>query len=133
MSAGHVIIATREPNEIVVLDTIRSMGLELEIIFNKGAVMILPSGVNKATGLDAGLKELGFSAETCVGAGDAENDHAFLSFCGFGAAVANALPMLKGRADLVTTASHGAGVAELIERLLTDDLASAAPASWRRV
>ena len=48
------------------------------MIFNKGAVMILPSGVNKATGLAAALEELGLSPHNVVGVGDAENDHAFL-------------------------------------------------------
>jgi hypothetical protein len=37
-------------------------------------------------------------------------------------AVDNALPTLKERADLVTRGDHGAGVVELIERLIADDL-----------
>ena len=58
---------------------IRDLGLELDVIFNKGAVMILPAGVNKGTGLEAALKELQLSAHNVVGVGDAENDHAFFS------------------------------------------------------
>ena len=61
------------------LEAIRDLGLELQVIFNKGAVMVLPSGVNKATGLDAALDELGLSPHNVVGVGDAENDHAFLA------------------------------------------------------
>src|SRR5690606_40149515 len=53
--------------------------------------------------------------------GDAENDHAFMSACGASAAVANALPTLKAEADHVLAASHGAGVEELIERMIADD------------
>src|SRR3954469_19960775 len=49
LSVGRVIVATWEPNETVVLETIRELGLELQIIFNKGAVMVLPAGVNKGT------------------------------------------------------------------------------------
>jgi hypothetical protein len=41
--------------------------------------------------------------------------------------VANALPTLKSAADIVTAADHGAGVVELIEELLRDDLASREP------
>jgi hypothetical protein len=37
-------------------------------------------------------------------------------------AVANALPVIKERADLVTQGAHGAGVIELAERLVADDL-----------
>ncbi|TIM24813.1 MAG: phosphoglycolate phosphatase, partial [Mesorhizobium sp.] len=51
LSMGRSVVATREPNETIVLEVIKDLGLELEIIFNKGAVMVLPSGVNKATGL----------------------------------------------------------------------------------
>jgi HAD superfamily hydrolase (TIGR01484 family) len=123
LSVGHSIVATWQPNETVVLDTIRDLGLELQVIFNKGAVMILPSGTNKATGLDAALLELGLSAHNCVGVGDAENDHAFLRLCECGVAVANALPLVQERADWVTPARNGDGVVQLIDKLIAGDLA----------
>ena len=88
------------------------------MIFNKGAVMVLPSGVNKASGLACALEELSIEAADVAGVGDAENDHALLEMCGVGAAVANALPSLKEHADLVLTGRHGAGVTQLIERIL---------------
>jgi HAD superfamily hydrolase (TIGR01484 family) len=122
ISVGKVIVATREPHEGVVLDVIRALGLELHVIFNKGAVMVLPSGLNKATGLAAALDELGLSPHNVVGVGDAENDLAFLELCEVSAAVANALPALKERVDLVMAGRHGAGVVELIDRLIADDL-----------
>lgn len=121
-AAGRGVVATWEPHEDAVLRAIHDLGLELQIIFNKGAVMVLPSGVNKATGLKAALGELGASPERTVGIGDAENDHALLEICGYRVAVANALPSLKEEADLVTTGRHGAGVVELIDKLLQDEL-----------
>ena len=127
LSIGHSIVATWEPNEKIVLETIQKLGLELQIIFNKGAVMVLPPGVNKATGLAAALSELQLSPHNVVGAGDAENDHAFLRVCGCAAAVANALPMLKEKADLVTKGARGAGVVELMERIIKEDTAIVAP------
>ena len=126
MSIGHVVIATWRPHETVVLQCIRDLGLEMQVIFNKDAVMVLPSGVNKASGLAAALKKLGLSQHNAVAVGDAENDHAFLSACEFGCAVENALPALKERADLVTKGNHGKGVVELIDALVADDLASCA-------
>jgi hydroxymethylpyrimidine pyrophosphatase-like HAD family hydrolase len=122
LAVGRTILATWTPHEATVLETIRQLGLEHQVIFNKGAVMVLPSGVNKATGLEVALLELGLSARNVAGIGDAENDHAFLSACECGVAVANALPLLKERADFVTTADHGAGVVELVTRLVEDDL-----------
>jgi hydroxymethylpyrimidine pyrophosphatase-like HAD family hydrolase len=127
VALGHVIVATWQPHETVVLDEIRRLGLELQVIFNKGAVMVLPSGVNKATGLSAALRDLGLSPHNTVGVGDAENDHAFLALCECGVAVANALPMLKERADLVTVGDHGDGVVELIDAIVTSDLGAVAP------
>jgi len=122
LSIGHAIVATVEPHEKTALELIKEMGLELHVIFNKGSVMILPSGVNKATGLKAGLRQIGLSLENTVGVGDAENDHAFLEICACGVAVANALPSLKAHADFVTNGARGAGVTELIERVLENDL-----------
>ena len=58
--------------------TIRDLGLEIQVIFNKGAVMVLPASVNKASGPQAALAELGLSARNVVAIGDAENDHALL-------------------------------------------------------
>jgi HAD superfamily hydrolase (TIGR01484 family) len=126
VSVGRCIVATWQPHEKVVLETIRDLGLELQVIFNKGAVMVLPGGMNKAAGLKAALEELGISIHNTVGVGDAENDHAFLSICEMSAAVSNALPAVKDTADLVLKADHGAGVTELIRELLADDLASRA-------
>src|SRR6188768_706666 len=127
MSVGRCIVATWEPFERQVLDSIRDLGLELQVIFNKGAVMVLPSGVNKASGLNAALAELNISAHNAVAVGDAENDHAMLSLCECSAAVANALPSVKDKVDIDLTQDHGAGVRELIARMLDDDLAQHAP------
>ena len=124
---GNVIVATHEPYEKIALDVIRDLGLEYQLIFNKGAVMILPSGLNKATGLVAALNELNLSPHNAVGIGDAENDHAFLSQCECAVAVANALPMLMERADYVTQGSHGAGAIELADKLVDSDLIELEP------
>jgi len=72
LSVGRSIVATWEPNEKVVLDTIRDLGLELQIVFNKGAVMVLPAGINKASGLATALARLQLSPLNVVGIGDAE-------------------------------------------------------------
>ncbi|MBZ9682436.1 MULTISPECIES: HAD-IIB family hydrolase [unclassified Mesorhizobium] len=121
LSVGRSIVATWEPHQATVLEVIKKMGLELEIIFNKGAVMILPSGVNKATGLAAALEDLHLSPHNVVGIGDAENDHAFLKACGCSVAVDNAIPAVKSTADLVTRGARGKGVEELIAKLIKSD------------
>jgi phosphoglycolate phosphatase (TIGR01487 family) len=127
VSVGRSIVATWEPHEGAVLDAIRELGLELQITFNKGAVMVLPAGINKASGLKAALDDLGLSAHNVAAVGDAENDHAFMQASGFAVAVANALPAIKEEADLVTAEARGAGVTELIGRLLEEDVDAFAP------
>ena len=122
VSMGHVIVATWKPHEIAVLETIRDLGLDLQVIFNKDAVMVLPAGVNKATGLTAVLKELEMDAHAVIGVGDAENDLAFLSMCGCAVAVDNALPIVKERADLSMPHNHGRGVEDLINMLLENKM-----------
>ena len=122
LSVGHSVVATVEPYEHQVLAVIRDLGLEWHVIFNKGAVMALPSDITKATGLAPALAALGVTPEQTVGIGDAENDQAFLRMCGVAAAVDNALPSVKAIAQVVTTGARGAGVVELLAMMLNGDL-----------
>ena len=120
LSLGRVIVATLEPNERLVREAIGA--LPLQVSCNKGAVMVLPAGVDKRTGLLAALDELSLSPRGAVAVGDAENDEPMLAASECGVAVANALRPLKERADFVTRGASGQGVQELIDRLLDDDL-----------
>jgi hydroxymethylpyrimidine pyrophosphatase-like HAD family hydrolase len=124
---GRVVVATLQPNEVTVIDVIRKLGLDLQVILNKGSVMVLPAWVDKATGLAAALEELALSPDGVVGVGDAENDLAFLAMCRCGVAVANALDAVRERADHVTQGADGAGVREVIESLITEDLRRECP------
>ncbi|MCU0524231.1 MAG: Cof-type HAD-IIB family hydrolase [Elainella sp. Prado103] len=119
-STGRVMVATWQPYEREVQALITQMQLELQVIMNKRAVMVLPTGIDKAYGLKAVLSELNLAPLQTVGVGDAENDSHLLELCGFSAAVANALPIVKAQADWVATYERGAGVVELIDRLLTE-------------
>ena len=132
LGVGDVIVGTWHPNENIVLDAIRELGLELQVIFNKGAVMVLPAGINKQSGLAAALSAMDISPHNVAGIGDAENDHALLNYCECAVAVANALPAVKAAVDIVTEGDHGAGVRELIDRILKDDLATWEPKVERR-
>jgi hydroxymethylpyrimidine pyrophosphatase-like HAD family hydrolase len=122
LSVGHTIVATFDAYEQEMLAAIRELGLRWDTIANKGSVMALPAGVTKATGLAHALEDLQIESARTVGVGDAENDEALLRACGFGVAVANALPSLKEMAHLVTTGARGTGVVELIDRMCIDDL-----------
>ena len=119
---GRSVVSTYEPHGPAVRDALARTGCDWHITMNNDAVMVLPPGVTKATGLAAALADLDVPTDRCVGVGDAENDLDLLRACGLGVAVANAIPAVKSMAGWVTTADRGAGVAELIDRMLADDL-----------
>ena len=117
-TAGNIIVATNDAYARDVQSVIRDLHLDLDIIFNKGSAMVLPAGVDKATGLRAGVQRIGVEISQVVGVGDAENDHSFLAACGLYVAVANALDSIKSDADIVTSQPSGRGVVELINHYL---------------
>jgi HAD superfamily hydrolase (TIGR01484 family) len=121
LSVGRVIVATVDPYGTEVQQAISELNLDLNIIPNKGSLMVLPNGVNKGFGLAAALNEFEIPSKAVVAVGDAENDHSLLREAGFSAAVANALPELKKTAHWTTPSGHGAGVRELIARILAED------------
>ena len=125
--AGKVVVASWAPHGPEVARVLHELALPLTVVPNKEAVMILPSGIDKRSGLAAALEALGASMQEAVAIGDAENDVAMLRGAGCGAAVANALPAVLEAADVVATRPRGAGVQEIVKRFLAGDL----PASGR--
>jgi len=118
LSVGEAVLATSRAHAGTAAEVIRELGLAFRVILNKRSAMVLPAAVHKGTGLSRAALELGIGLEEIVGVGDAENDQEFLALCGYAVAVANALPQVKRSADLVTNATHGAGVVELIDTVL---------------
>jgi hypothetical protein len=122
VAAGAVLVATTRAHEGEVKAALHDLGIERQVIFNKAALMLLPPGIDKGSGLEVALRELGLAAREVVGIGDGENDGALLARAGLAVAVATAVPSLKAAADVVTRGGAGAGVAEVIEAMLAGDL-----------
>ena len=121
IDVGKVIVDTRVPHHTAVLQAIQEMGLELQIVFNEDSVMVLPTGVNKASGMDHALRKLGLSPHEAIGIGNAQNDHSFLECCECAVAVANALPAIRELAAFTTAGEAGQGVEEVIDELIAND------------
>lgn len=121
LAVGRIVIAMLEPQLAIAEAVVRELGLAISPILNKGNLMLLPEGIDKASGLLAALPKLGLDAELTIGIGDAENDLCLLDACGLGVAVDNALPLLKAGADIVTLGARGTGVAEIVEAVLSAD------------
>jgi len=127
LDLGEAILATDASFAEAALAAIQETGVDRTPIFNKGALMLLPGGVTKGTGLAVALGALELSPHNMVGIGDAENDHAFLAMSECAVAVADAVPALRERADYVTRAPSAAGVEEFIEEHLLHDLVDLIP------
>ncbi len=118
LSTGYAITATSARHEKIVDAIIRQLKLDLKTTMNRDALMVLPTGIDKAFGLHAALQHFGIENEQVAGIGDAENDVPFLKMCGLSVAVANALPEVKAIADWITKEESSAGVTEALQRLM---------------
>jgi hydroxymethylpyrimidine pyrophosphatase-like HAD family hydrolase len=128
---GEVILACDAVHDAEVFEEIRRLDLDCQLIRNRAALMVVPAGVTKASGLGAGLRELGLSARSAIAIGDAENDLALLEACELGVAVANAVPVVKQRADMVLDRADGPGVAEFLEGPIVRGERFIHPDRWR--
>ena len=117
LKSGRIAVSTKE-DERRVREALARQNLDWEVIRNRRDLLILPRGINKATGLAAALANFKLKPESVAAVGDAENDCAMIEFCGLGAAVANAVDLLKNCADVVLRGRCDRGVIELIEGLL---------------
>lgn len=79
---------------------------------------MMPTGVNKATGLDRLLHHLNISPEACMAIGDNDNDREMLELVRYPAAVKSAKPGIRSLAKLET---------DTVEHLFEQILAGALP------
>jgi hydroxymethylpyrimidine pyrophosphatase-like HAD family hydrolase len=128
---GRVLMACDAKHADTVFEEADRLGIDHQLVRNRAALMVLPGGITKGTGLAAALGELGISRHSTIGVGDAENDHHLLAACELGVAVANAVEPLKRRADLVLDEPAGTGVAALLRSPLLQGNATLPPRHWR--
>ena len=128
--AGAVVIGTWEQHAGRALALIREAGVDLQLVFNRAAVMLLPSGINKAVGVQRALDELGRSARNMIAFGDAENDLPLFALAELGVAARGSVPAAMTAADDRLTRPGPAGVAHYVRRIL--DAAGRAPTGARR-
>ncbi len=128
---GEVLLAGSAPHDAIILEEIGRLGLECQIIRNRGALMILPAGISKGTGLFEALGELGISYHSTITIGDAENDHSLLDTSEIGVAVANAIDSLKAEADVVLSEPDGRGVAAFLAGPVAGGLVGVEPKRWQ--
>lgn len=111
---GTAIVATWMPHKETVWQARVESGTDVAIAYNKGALMILPPGASKGTGLERLLELCGFSLRNLVSFGDGENDISLIQVAETGIAVADAVPSLKEAANIVTSQPGPDGVLEAL-------------------
>ena len=119
---GSVLLACDALHDRTVLEESARLGLEVQLVHNRAALMVLPSGISKGTGVHHALGMLGVSFHNTIGVGDGENDHSLLDGCEVGVAVANAVESLRRHADLVLEAPDGEGIAQLFAQVRRNGL-----------
>jgi hydroxymethylpyrimidine pyrophosphatase-like HAD family hydrolase/DNA-binding response OmpR family regulator len=133
LERGIAIAATRVPHDKAVLNMLRESRSSATVEYNHEALMLLPPGATKASGLAIMLQETGYSPHNIVACGDAENDRSLFEIAELSAAVANAHPGLKAMADTVLPLPDGAGVCILIQDLLAGKIPSRSPRAGREL
>ncbi len=129
--SGQVIVAGAAADEPAALAVVRELGLDCQLIRNRGELMILPAGVTKGSGLLEALGDLGLSLHNTIGVVDAENDHSLLDACEVGVAVANAVEAIRAHADMTLALPDGPGVADLLLGPLLAGRAHLHPRRWQ--
>lgn len=122
LQRGLAIVATYTPHDRAILKVLHYVGGGATVEYNRGAVMVLPPGATKGTGLCYALHELGYSPHNVVAFGDAENDRSLFEVAELAVAVSNASAEVQTLADLVLTEPNGAGVRSLVSKILTGQL-----------
>ena len=117
---GECVVETDATFASRIVDSIRRVELPYALVFNRGRAMVLPTGVNKASGLREALRTLRLSLHNAIAIGDAENDHDLLEACEFGVAVAWGSPALARTADTVLDGAGPEAVAPFIRRAALD-------------
>lgn len=116
--AGAVIVGMWDRHARDVLELIRRFAIDGQLIFNREAMMLLPSGINKAAGTRRALEELRRSEHNLIAFGDAENDLPVFAMAEAAVAARGAAPAIAAQADRQLSHPGSAGVAQYVHHLL---------------
>jgi hydroxymethylpyrimidine pyrophosphatase-like HAD family hydrolase len=82
---------------------------------------VVPTGIDKAKGLEALRSRLGVMPAELIACGDGYNDISMIRYAGLGVAMGNAQDIVKEAADYVTLSNEADGVAHVIRKFFFED------------
>jgi hydroxymethylpyrimidine pyrophosphatase-like HAD family hydrolase len=112
---GRVIVGAARTDEVPIREALATVGVDRDLVYNRAALMLLPAGVSKGSGVQNALRSFGVSFHDVLAFGDAENDLPLFEVSGWRACPADAMPVVKERADWVFPGENGAAVAAAVE------------------
>lgn len=112
--AGRVIVGTARAMEKQVHAVLAAVGASAEFSYNRDALMLLPMGISKGSGVRQVIRRFGLSFHDVLALGDAENDLDLFEACGWAGCPGNAVPEVKERADWVFEGANGKAIARAI-------------------
>jgi hydroxymethylpyrimidine pyrophosphatase-like HAD family hydrolase len=111
---GRVVVGTARSDAARVAEALAAAAVSLEVVPNRGRLMLLPHGISKGSGVRRVIRDLGLSPHDVLALGDAENDLDLFAACGFAACPASAVTAVRERADWVFPGEDGSAVAAAI-------------------
>lgn len=90
-------------------------GLDVAFLRNRDRLMVLPTGITKASGLAMALRRLGIDRHSFAAIGDGENDLSMLRAARLSGAVANAIPSVRSAVDYAAHEPFERGVQEFLQ------------------
>ncbi|MCS6291473.1 MAG: HAD-IIB family hydrolase [Nitrospira sp.] len=111
---GLAIAATWTPHDQALWRILSAHGGSTSVEYNKGAVMVLPPGATKGSGLERLLALCGLSPRNLAAFGDAENDLSMMTLAEVSVAVGDAVPAVREIADILASAPGPQGVLEIL-------------------
>jgi hydroxymethylpyrimidine pyrophosphatase-like HAD family hydrolase len=112
--AGRVIVGTARSDEPVVREALAAADDRRDIVYNRGALMLLPTGVSKGTGVQQAIRLLSLSPHDVLALGDGENDLPLFEACGWSGCPASGGPEVQVRADWIFPGENGQSIAAAI-------------------
>jgi hydroxymethylpyrimidine pyrophosphatase-like HAD family hydrolase len=113
--AGRVIVGSGHRFEAEVRAAMASAGVHLQLVTNRAALMLLPAGVSKGSGVRHAMQRLGLSFHDVLAIGDAENDFDLFVACGYAACPGNAVAELAAIADWIFPGDNGASITRALD------------------
>lgn len=115
---GRVVGSAPREHSTRVADALQQARIPHSMEYNAEELMLLPPGVDKASGAQLCLRRLGLTADDAWAIGDGENDVSMLRWARVGFAPANAAPAARAAADVQLADAYSQAFIEMTSPLI---------------